>query len=66
MFSRTHNSFSPWIIVKSDDKQRARLEAIKYVLSLFNYDEKNQSKANLMVDPNVVQRYFRMVKQIDL
>ncbi len=66
MFSRTHNSFSPWIIVKSDDKQRARLEAIKYVLSLFNYDEKNQSKVNLMVDPNVVQRYFRMVKQIDL
>ncbi|MBP7174237.1 MAG: polyphosphate kinase 2 [Cloacibacterium sp.] len=66
MFTRTHNSFSPWIIVKSDNKQRARLEAIKYVLSLFNYDEKDQSKANLMVDPNVVQRYFRMVKQIDL
>lgn len=66
MFSRTHNSFSPWVIVKSDDKLQARLNAIKYVLSLFQYDGKNETKVNLNPDPNVVQRYFRMVKQIDL
>lgn len=66
MFSRTHNAFSPWVIVKSDDKQRARLEAIRYVLSLFNYDGKDHATVSLNPDPNVVQRYFRMVKQIDL
>ncbi len=66
MFSRTHNAFSPWIIVKSDNKQRARLEAIRYVLSIFDYEGKDQAKIALNPDPNVVQRYFRMVKQIDL
>lgn len=66
MFTRTHNAFAPWIIVKSDDKKRARLEAIRYVLSLFNYTDKGKSKASLNPDPNVVQRYFRTIKQIDL
>lgn len=65
MFSRTHNSFSPWIIVKSDNKKQARLESIKYVLSLFDYDDKKEAKSNLMVDPNIVHRYFRMLKQLD-
>lgn len=66
MFSRTHNAFAPWIIVQSNDKLKARLEAIRYVLSLFNYTGKGKSQANLNPDPNVVQRYFRTVKQIDL
>ena len=66
MFSRTHNAFSPWVIVKSDNKLHARLEAIRYVLSLFNYEGKENATVNLNPDPNVVQRYFRMVKQIDL
>ncbi len=65
MFSRTHHSFSPWIIVKSDDKKRARLESMKYVLSLFDYEGKEEAKVNLLPDPNVVHRYFRMLKQID-
>ena len=65
MFSRTHNAFSPWIIVKSDNKLNARLEAIRYVLSLFEYEGKENAKVNLNTDPNVLQRYFRMVKQID-
>jgi len=66
MFSRTHNAFSPWVIVKSDSKLDARLEAIRYVLSLFEYEGKENATVNLNTDPNVVQRYFRMVKQIDL
>lgn len=66
MFSRTHNAFAPWIIVQSNDKLKARLEAMRYVLSLFNYTGKGKSQANLNPDPNVVQRYFRTVKQIDL
>ncbi|MDR1877407.1 MAG: polyphosphate kinase 2 [Flavobacteriaceae bacterium] len=65
MFTRTHNSFSPWIIVKSNNKNSARLESIRYVLSQFNYTGKEKSKTNLLVDPNIVQRYFRLVKQLD-
>ncbi len=59
MFARTHTAFCPWIIVNSNDKQRARLESIRYVLSLFPYDGKEDSPVSLLPDPNIVQRYFR-------
>lgn len=65
MFTRTHTSFSPWIIVKADNKKLARLESMKYVLSLFDYTDKSDAKTSLLVDPNVVHRYFRMIKQLD-
>jgi len=65
MFTRTHNAFSPWMIVKANDKNAARLESIRYVLSQFNYTGKEKSKTSLLVDPNVVERYFRLVKQLD-
>lgn len=66
MLSRTHNSFSPWIIVKSDDKKRARLESMKYILSRFEYAGKSEAPISLLPDPNIVQRYFRLIKQLDL
>ncbi|MGI9527666.1 MAG: polyphosphate kinase 2 [Weeksellaceae bacterium] len=65
MFARTHTSFCPWIIVNSNDKKKARLESIKYVLSQFDYDHKGENYTNILPDPNVVNRYFRMVKQLD-
>ncbi len=65
MFSRSHTSFCPWIIVKSDDKKKARLESIRYVLSLFPYTGKENATVNLHPDPNIVQRYYRMSQQID-
>lgn len=65
MLTRTHTNFSPWIIVKSDDKKKARVESMRYVLSLFNYTGKNKAKTGLLVDPDIIQRYYRMSKQID-
>lgn len=65
MFTRTHNSFSPWIVVNANNKNLARLESIRYLLSLFNYDGKMDSDIDLMVDPNIIQRYYRMVKEIN-
>ncbi|MGZ8887790.1 MAG: polyphosphate kinase 2 [Nitrososphaeraceae archaeon] len=59
MFSKTHTGFSPWIIVDSNDKKRARLEAIKYILTQVNYREKDESKINLHHDPEIVERYHR-------
>ncbi|WP_339860530.1 polyphosphate kinase 2 [Thalassospira alkalitolerans] len=40
MFFHTSTSDSPWIIVKSDDKKRARVNAIRYYLSQFDYPGK--------------------------
>lgn len=65
MFSRTHTYFCPWIIVKSDDKKVARLESIRYVLSLFPYTGKEHATINLNPDPNIVQRYYRLSNHID-
>jgi polyphosphate kinase 2 len=65
MFSQTHNSFSPWIIVKANDKQSARLESIRYVLSQFDYEGKENSDAAIYVDPAIVSRFHRSVSRID-
>ncbi len=39
--TRTHTKECPWTIVRSDDKKRARLAAIRMVLSQLDYDEKD-------------------------
>jgi polyphosphate kinase 2 len=65
MFSKTHTSFSPWIIIKTNNKKEARLESIRYVLSQFEYSRKDRSKNAILPDPNVAQRYHRLINQID-
>ena len=66
MFSKTHTTFSPWVIVKTNDKRTARLASMRHVLSQFEYPGKNKSKAILLPDPNIVIRYYRQLQQIDL
>ncbi|MFC2109414.1 polyphosphate kinase 2, partial [Bacteroidota bacterium] len=65
MYSKTHTSYSPWVIVKTNDKEVARLECIRYVLSKFDYEGKDEAKINLFPDPNVIMHYFRSSHQID-
>jgi Polyphosphate kinase 2 (PPK2) len=42
MFHYTDSEHAPWTVVKSNDKKRARLEAIKHVLRQFGYDGKDE------------------------
>ena len=63
MFGNTHTTFSPWIIIKTNNKKEARLESIRYILSRFDYEGKGDSGVDLLPDPNIVQRYHRSVKQ---
>jgi polyphosphate kinase 2 len=65
MFSKTHTSYCPWIVVKTNDKLQARLESIRYVLSKFEYDNKDEASASLLPDPNIIMRYYRSVKQFE-
>ena len=46
MFFHTHTGDSPWTVIKSDDKKRARLNCIRYFLSQLDYPNK---------DPKVVK-----------
>jgi polyphosphate kinase 2 len=41
MFERTHSTTQPWIVVRSNDKRRARLNAIRYLLHAVDYAEKS-------------------------
>ncbi|WP_432489598.1 polyphosphate kinase 2 [Kineococcus sp. SYSU DK018] len=43
MFERTDTDFAPWTVVKTNDKKRARLEAMRVVLSRFDYEGKDES-----------------------
>ena len=44
-FKRTHNETTPWTIVRSDDKRRARIATIRAVLCQIDYDGKDGAVA---------------------
>ena len=41
MFSATDTDVAPWIVVKSNDKKRARINAMRYLLAKFDYEDKD-------------------------
>ncbi|MDO5357351.1 MAG: polyphosphate kinase 2, partial [Conchiformibius sp.] len=53
MFFHTHTKDSPWVIIKSDDKKRARLNCIRHFLHSLDYPNKDV-KAIGKVDTNLV------------
>jgi len=55
MFAKTDTDIAPWIVVKSNDKKRARLNAMRYVLSKFDYDNKDNEIVG-EPDPLIVGR----------
>ena len=52
-FDRTHGPACSWTVIRSDDKKRARLGAIRTVLSAIDYDGKDK-KAARAPDPEIV------------
>jgi polyphosphate kinase len=65
MFSRTHTPFSPWVIVKANNKRKARLESMRYVLSSLEYEGRDTAEIALHPDPNIVTRYQRSTRNLD-
>jgi polyphosphate kinase 2 (PPK2 family) len=53
MFFFTSTADSPWIIIKSDDKKRARINAMRYLLSQLDYPDKREEL--LQCDPRIVR-----------
>ena len=53
MFFYTDTADAPWTVVKSNDKKRARLEAMRHVLGRFAYDNKDAEVVG-MPDPLIV------------
>lgn len=58
MFRRTDKKHGPWIIVRSNDKKRARLNAMRFFLRQFDYDGRDD-KVIGTPDPRLVMRGIR-------
>ncbi|KUI41495.1 polyphosphate kinase [Mycobacterium sp. IS-1590] len=55
MFVATDTDYAPWIVVKSNDKKRGRINAMRYLLSRFDYDDKDEEVVG-EPDPLIVGR----------
>ena len=53
MFLLTHSDIAPWTIIKSDDKMRARINAMRHVLHVIDYEGKDDEVA-YVPDPSIV------------
>lgn len=51
--AQTHTKAAPWIVVKGDDKRRARVGVIRHLLSCIDYDGKS-AKAVLAPDSKII------------
>ena len=55
MFLHTDTDHAPWISIRSNDKKRARLNAMRYFLSQFEYEGKDHEVVGTP-DPLIVRR----------
>jgi polyphosphate kinase len=64
MFYYTHTSEAPWHVVRSDDKKRARLNAIRLILSQLPYTDKDEDVVT-PPDPKILGVAAAIVPQDD-
>lgn len=57
MFENTNTEYSPWAIIQGNDKQVARIESMRYVLSNIDYKDKNIKTISFESDPDILQVY---------
>lgn len=55
MFFYTDTADAPWTVIKSNDKKRARLNALRYLLHKLPYNEKDIDRIGPL-DPLLVGR----------
>ncbi|HKT06088.1 MAG TPA: polyphosphate kinase 2 [Rugosimonospora sp.] len=59
MFFYTDTADAPWTVIKSNDKKRARIQAMRYVLTQFEYENKDAEVVGVP-DPLLVGRASRL------
>ncbi|MEJ2436493.1 MAG: polyphosphate kinase 2 [Sulfurovaceae bacterium] len=55
MFTTTHSEKSPWVIIDSNNKKVARLEAMKYLLSKIEYAKGQSNDIDLNFDNEIIR-----------
>ena len=64
MIKQTHSHNAPWTIVRSNDKQKARIESLKVILNSVNYDERDEN-LNFTLNSEVVISGAREIEIMD-
>ncbi len=62
MLKRTHSHTSPWAVIRSNEKHRAHLNAVKSILNKVDYENRNMS-LDYTVDPEI---YYSGAREIEL
>ncbi|MGB5966531.1 MAG: polyphosphate kinase 2 [Sulfurimonadaceae bacterium] len=64
MIKQTHSHNAPWTIVRSNDKQKARMESLKVILNSINYERRDEN-LNYALDPEIVISGAREIEIMD-
>jgi polyphosphate kinase 2 (PPK2 family) len=54
IFDETSWDKAPWVVLKGNDKEKARLEGMKHVLSIMDYRDKGKTVEILEPDASIV------------
>ncbi len=54
MFQKTSKKVSPWVIVQGNDRDKACLESMRYILNKMDYEMKGETGSRLEPDPTIV------------
>lgn len=60
MFEKTSTTHCPWLVVQGNDRDKACMEAMRYILSKMKYELKGETGSRLEPDPSIVQLQPRL------
>ena len=64
MIKQTHSHNAPWTVIRSNDKQKARIESLKVILNSVNYDNRDET-LDYTLDSTVVISGAREIEIMD-
>jgi len=64
MIKQTHSHNAPWIVIRSNDKHKARVESLKVILNSINYDDRNK-ELDFTLSPDIVISGAREIEIMD-
>jgi len=64
MIKQTHSHNAPWTVIRSNNKQKARLEALKVIINSVNYEGRDES-LDYTLDPETVISGAREIEIMD-
>jgi len=64
MLKQTHSHNAPWTVIRSNDKQKARFEALKVIINSVNYEGRDES-LDYTLDPEIVISGAREIEIMD-